>query len=67
MRKEFKDLITCCIINTFEDTSIVSQANWKNNMDKIVNYFVDIRDKLKLQEIKILLSYCISRLVLRFR
>jgi hypothetical protein len=30
-RKEFKDLITCCIINTFEDTSIVSQANWKNN------------------------------------
>jgi len=61
------DLIICCIIKIIEDTSIVSQANWKNNMDKIVNYFVDIRDKLKLQEIKILLTYCISRLVLRFR
>ena len=61
------DLIICRIIKIIKDTSIVSQANWKNNMDKIVNYFVDIRDKLKLQEIKILLTYCISRLVLRFR
>jgi hypothetical protein len=46
------DLIIRCIIKIIEDTSIVSQANWKNNMDKIVNYFVDIRDKLKLQELR---------------
>ena len=35
--------------DTFEDNLQFRKLYWKNNMDKIVNYFMDIRDKLKLQ------------------
>ena len=46
------DLIICCIINTFEDISKIRKLYWKNSMDEIVDYFMNIKDKIKLEELR---------------
>ena len=41
--------------DTFEDISKIRKLYWKNNMDKIVNYFMNIKES-KFGKIKILLA-----------
>ena len=37
--------------DTFEDISKI-HLYWKNNMDKIVNYFMNIKDKVNLEKLR---------------
>jgi hypothetical protein len=38
--------------DTFEDISKIRKLYWKNNMDKIVNYFMNIKDKVNLEKLR---------------
>ena len=38
--------------DTFEDTSKIRKLYWKDNMDKIVNYFMINKEKIKLEKLR---------------
>ena len=38
--------------DTFEDISKIRKLYWKNNMDKIVNYFMNIKDEVNLEKLR---------------
>jgi hypothetical protein len=47
---------------TFNDTSRFEQLQ-KDNRDRITDYFMNIRDKIKIGRIKVLLAHCVSLVI----